>query len=176
MTTIIGIESDHAATIMADNRVTDDSGKIYGHPDVVKVTKTGQYLIAGSGEVLPCDIAQHSWKPPRVTVLAQKNLYKFMVSKVMPSLRKCLKDNGYNFDGEGEDRFQFLIAVCGQIFEVDDDLGLTKTANGIYSIGSGSAYALGALAAGATMKQAMEISSELTAFTSGPYITMIQKK
>ena len=46
-----------------------------------------------------------------------------MITKVMPSLRKCLSDNGYDFDegkGDGKSdgsRFRFLIAVGGELFE-----------------------------------------------------------
>jgi len=178
MTTIIGIQHDGSCTLIADNRVTDDSGRIYTHPEMEKLTEVGPFIIGGSGEVSPCDIAQHLWKPPSLTAADRKNVYHFMISKAMPSLRESLKANGYNFD-ESHDkdsgaRFQFLIACNGEIFDVDQDLAVMKSSDGIYGVGSGSPYAIGALHAGAKPMKAMEIAAKLTAFTSGPYITKKQ--
>ena len=45
-----------------------------------------------------------------------------------------------------------------------------------YGVGSGSAYALGALEAGANAEAAMDIASKLTAFTARPYIQKFQSK
>jgi ATP-dependent protease HslVU (ClpYQ) peptidase subunit len=100
-----------------------------------------------------------------------------MITKALPSLRKCLVENGYNFDeSKTETRFQFLIAVCGEVFDVDHDLSVSKNKSGIYAAGSGAAYALGALHAGADAYEAMEIASTLTAFTAGPYYSKTQTK
>ena len=177
MTTIIGIEYDTRCLMVADSQTTDDNGFIYNHPHVKKLEDRGSFIIGGSGEVLPCDIAQHIWDPPTITSKDKKDLYHFMIVKAMPSLRKCLSDNGYNFDEtKTESRFQFLISVCGEVFDIDHDLSVSKNASGIYAVGSGAAYALGALHAGADAYEAMEIASKLTAFTAGPYISKEQFK
>ena len=177
MTTIIGLEYSDSCVLVADSQTTDDSGFIYNHPQVKKIAEINGYLIAGSGEVLPCDVAQHIWEPPVPTKTDKKDLYHFMISKVMPSLRKTLQANGFNFDEpKTEQRFQFLIAVCGEIFDVDDDLGVSRSASNVYAAGSGAAYALGAMHAGADAYEAMEIASKLTAFTAGPYLSKIQFK
>ena len=178
MTTIIGIQHQDSCTLIADNRVTDESGRIYTHPEMEKLTEVGAFIIGGSGEVSPCDIAQHLWKAPNPTAAERKDVYHFMISRAMPSLRECLKANGYNFDEAQEKdsgaRFQFLIACNGQLFDVDSDLAVMRSSDGIYGVGSGAAYAIGALHAGAKPMKAMEIAARLTAFTSGPYITKIQ--
>jgi ATP-dependent protease HslVU (ClpYQ) peptidase subunit len=176
MTTIIGVENDDGVYVYADSQVTDDNGKLFSHPSMVKITERGSFLIAGAGEILPCDVIQHAWQPPRLTSRDKQDLYHFMVVKVVPSMRKILKEYGYNFDEPGESRFQFLVAVGGELFELDDDLGITKTDSGHYAIGSGAPYALGALAYGADVEEAMDIAAKLTAFTSGPYIGKTQSK
>jgi ATP-dependent protease HslVU (ClpYQ) peptidase subunit len=100
-----------------------------------------------------------------------------MIVKAMPSLRKCMAVNGYNFEEDSkENRFQFIIAVGGEIFDVDQELSISKSADGVYAAGSGASYALGALYAGADAYQAMEIASKLTAFTAGPYISKEQPR
>jgi len=70
----------------------------------------------------------------------------------------------------------FLIAGGGEIFDVDQELSISKSADGGYAAGSGASYALGALYAGADAYQAMEIASKLTAFTAGPYISKEQPR
>jgi ATP-dependent protease HslVU (ClpYQ) peptidase subunit len=177
MTTIIGLEYKDSAVIVADSQTTDESGRIYNHPDVKKIAERGNFLVAGSGEVLPCDVAQHIWEPPVPTKADYKDLYHFMISKAMPSLRKCLSENGYNFDEDNkETRFQFIIAVGGEIFDVDQECSVSKSDTNVYAAGSGAPYALGALHAGADAYEAMEIASKLTAFTAGPYLSKTQLK
>ena len=177
MTTIIGIEYDKHCFIVADSQTTDSDGRIYSHPEVAKISENGFFLIAGAGETLPCDIAQHIWEPPAPTKQERKNLYRFMIAKAMPSLRKCMIENGYNFEEDTkETRFQFIMAVGGEIFDVDQELSVSKSADGVYGAGSGAPYALGAIHAGADAYEAMEIASKLTAFTAGPYISKEQPR
>ena len=177
MTTIIGLEHKDRCFIVADSQTTDEGGRIYTHPEVEKITANGSFLIAGSGETLPCDIAQHIWESPIPTKQDKEDLYRFMIRKAMPSLRKCMTENGYNFDEDNKEmRFQFIIAVGGEIFDVDQELSISKSADGVYAAGSGAAYALGAIHAGADAYEAMEIASKLTAFTAGPYISKEQPR
>lgn len=177
MTTIIGLQYDDRCAIVVDSRVTDDSGYIYTHPDSRKISERNGYLIAGSGEVMPCDVAQHIWDPPVPTRTDKKDLFHFMVSKVMPSLRKCFTANSIDLDAtKTEQRFNFLIAICGELFDIDDELSVSRNENGIYAIGSGGAYAIGALYAGADAYQAMEIASTVSAFTAPPYYSKEQFK
>lgn len=180
MTTIIGVQYLDRSVLLADNQITDASGKKYSHPDVVKVSQVGNFLVAGSGEVSPCDIIQHAWTPPRITAKDKSDLYHYMIATVMPSIRECLKKNGYNFDENNHEnegtRFNLLISIHGELFEIDDQLGITRSGDGKYAVGSGAAYALGALAVGASIQEAMDVAARLTAFTSGPYQEVVQYK
>jgi ATP-dependent protease HslVU (ClpYQ) peptidase subunit len=180
MTTIIGIQQDNGCILVADSLVTDDSGRKYWHPEMKKLAVRGEFLVGGAGEVLPCDIIQHNWNPPATTAKDRQDLYHFMVSKVVPSLRQCLTENGYNFDEahdkkDGE-RFHLLIAISGTIFDIDQELSITMNNDGVYAIGSGGDIALGAIHAGADAYQAMEIVSKLSAYTAGPYTSKEQFK
>jgi len=176
MTTLIGIEKAYGCLLVADSRVTDPAGRVFSHPAVSKINKRGALLVAGAGEVVACDIAQHIWIPPVVTEKDKQDLYHFMIVKVMPSLRKCLLENNYSFDETGENRFHFLMAVNGQIFDIDQDLAVSKNADGIYAVGSGADFAIGALYAGATPLEAMEIASKVSAYTAPPFIQKNQKR
>lgn len=178
MTTIIGIEYDDHSVIVSDSRVTDDSGRIYAHKAMKKISSRGALLIAGAGEVAPCDIAQNIWIPPRFTTKDKKDIYCFMITKVMLSLRKCLIENGYNFDEDKKDgtRFQFLIAVGGELFDIDEDLSVMKNEDNMYAIGNGGSFALGALYAGAEPIRAMEIASKVSVYSAPPFYKEIQYK
>ena len=178
MTTIIGIEYPDRSILVADSRVTDDAGRIYAHRVMKKISQRGSLLIAGAGEVTPCDIAQNIWIPPQFTAKDKKDVYRFMITKVMPSLRKCLTDNGYNFEEDKKDgmRFQFLISVGGEIFDIDEDLSVMKSDDNLYAIGSGGPYALGALYAGAEPEVAMEIASKVSAYSAPPFYQEVQYK
>ena len=178
MTTIIGIQHDGGCTLVADSLVSDDTGRTWSHPDMTKLAERGEFIIGGAGEVSPCDIVQHIWTPPKLNLTDRKDVYHFMITKAMPSLRKCLKDNGYNFEETQEkdsgSRFQFLMAVNGQLFDIGDDLSIMRSSDGFYGIGSGAPIALGALHAGAKPQKAVEIACKLSIYSAGPLQTIIQ--
>ena len=182
MTTIVGVQYKDKCVIVADSQITDDSGRKFSHPDMKKIAERGSFLIAGSGEVQPCDVAQLIWTPPKPTAKDKEDLYRFMVVKVMPSLRKCLTENGFDFNegkGDGkadEQRFNFIMAVGGELFDVSDDLSVCRSEDGVYAVGSGAAFALGALHAGAKPQQAVEIACKLSAYSSPPFYTLEQYK
>ena len=144
---------------------------------MAKITKRGKFLIAGAGTTQPCDIVQHVWRPPTPTPAAYKDLYHYMIAEVVPSIRATLSVNGYVPDKESEEPdFIFLIAIGGTIFELDDTLSVLLRDDGIYGIGSGSAYAIGALQAGANWRQAMNIAAKNNVFTAPPFIHVKQTK
>jgi ATP-dependent protease HslVU (ClpYQ) peptidase subunit len=178
MTTIIGLQKPDHCLLIADSRTTDDGGRTYSHPIVSKITKRGKYLIAGSGLTQPCDIVQHVWKPPAIPTNAKKDLYHFVISEVVPSIREALNANGYIPDKENsnEPDFLFLIAIQGTIFELDDSLSVMMRDDGLYGIGSGSPYAIGALQAGATWRKAMQIACKNNIFSAPPFITHTQRR
>jgi len=180
MTTIIGVEYEDHSVIIADSLVTDDDGNKYSHPVMDKVRQNGAFLIAGAGEVSPCDIAMRIWKPPSLTTKHKKDIYHFMISKAMPSLRKCLVENGYNFDEadtkKSDVRFHLIVACGGELFDVDQELSVMKNNGGFYGAGSGAHFALGALQAGADIYRAIEIAEHFNAYTAGPFKEYRQDK
>lgn len=176
MTTIIAIQYEDRVVIGADSQVT--SVRKFSHPRMAKITQRGQYLIAGAGLSAACDIAQHIWIPPKPTVEDRKDLYHFMIAKVIPSLKQCFKDNDFKLEDDKDDetRFAFLIAVDGEVFDIADDFAVSLDNSGHYSIGSGSSIALGALAHKATLEEALEIAASKDPYTSAPFYFYEQVK
>jgi ATP-dependent protease HslVU (ClpYQ) peptidase subunit len=175
MTTIIAIQQQDKVLFGADSQVTAGNGRIQRHREMIKISERGPFIIAGSGECAPCDIAQHIWNPPRPTNAEWKDLYHFMIAKVIPSLKAVFKENEYKWDtDDDETKFCFLIAIGGQVFEIADDMSVSLTDTGFYGVGSGSSYAIGALEAGASLSEALEIAAKNDAYTSAPFIYYTQ--
>jgi len=177
MTTIIAVQSNDGVVFGADSQVTASNGRKSSATRMVKINERNGYIVAGSGECAPCDIAQHIWNPPTPTVKDKKDLYHFMIAKVVPSLKQCFKDNDYKINSDDDETaFAFLIALHGQVFEISDDFSISLDDSGFYGVGSGSGYAIGALNAGATVEQALMIAAKNDAFTSAPFIYFEQNK
>ena len=179
MTTIVAVQYKDKVVIGADSQVTGSGGRRQSHREMVKITERSLYLIAGSGECAPCDIAQHIWQPPIPKASDVNDLYHFMISKVVPSLKNCFKDNEYKWneaDADGETKFAFLIAIGGQVFEIADDMSVALDSRGFYGVGSGSDYAIGALCAGVDLETALKVAANNDVYTSAPFIYHTQLK
>lgn len=74
------------------------------------------------------------------------NLYKFMVTKFIPAIRKIFKDGGYlKVREEQEEGGTFLVGLKGQLFIVDHDFQVQQKPEHFYACGCGDLIALGAM-------------------------------
>lgn len=176
MTTIVGVCKNGNVTLGADSQVTDGSRR-NTHPQMVKITNRNGYLIAGSGDSQPCDILQHIFLPPVPTSQERKDLYHFMITTFVPAMRECLEENGWKADpNDKEGGFNMLIAFDGELFDIGDDFSVILNADGIYGVGVGAQWAMGALYAGASVEKALEIASHNDVYTSPPFQIVRQQK
>ncbi len=72
--------------------------------------------------------------------------------------------------------FLFLIAVNGVIYEIDDTFSVFLRDDGVYGIGSGSSYAIGAVQQGATWRKALQIAAKNDVYTAPPFLMHRQEK
>ena len=176
MTTIVGVCKNGNVTMGADSQVTDGD-RINNSLTMEKITKNNGYLIAGSGDSTPCDILQHIFVPPIPSASERKNMYKFMITKFVPEMRECLSENGWKPDTDDKDSgFSMLIAYDGELFDIGDDFSVLLNGDGIYGVGNGSKFAIGALYAGASVEQALQIAANNDIYTSGPFQIIKQQK
>lgn len=164
MTTIVAVQGGTVATIGAESYTTYGD-RPYFHKDVKKIIRSGRWLIAAAGDANACDLITNVWKPP--TPRGNKNLYDFVATNVIKSLRKMFADNNYTQQPK-DDGFDLLLAINGEVFQITNDYTLLKTSTGIYGIGSGADYAIGALMAGASVEEAMKIAIKLDINSGGP--------
>ena len=176
MTTIVAVVKNGNVTMGADAQVSDGS-RPNRHPKMEKISKVNGWLIAGSGDSTPCDIMQNMFIPPVPTTKERENLYKFMIVKFVPAMRECLEENGWKKDNDDKDAgFSMLFAFDGEVFDIGDDFSVLLNSDGIYGVGNGSQFAIGALYAGASVEKALEIASNNDIYTSGPFQIIKQQK
>ena len=88
------------------------------------------------------------------------------------------KTRGEEIDGvkekEDGDLFSILLSINGQVFEIDQDYSVARRESGVYAIGSGADYALGALTVGASGMEAMQVAASLDVNTHAPFVTIEQ--
>jgi ATP-dependent protease HslVU (ClpYQ) peptidase subunit len=83
---------------------------------------------------------------------------------------------------------QILVVVNGTIYIIDGDYSWTSDKTGIYAIGTGSSYALGALysltngkemtsaKARSAINKALSIASKFDPYTGAPFQTFVQEQ
>lgn len=92
----------------------------------------------------------------------------YLVSQVVPTWQRALKQS-HDLDPDTCDEWpkgRILIVIAGRVFTSDSVFAISEH-NYNVGIGSGSDYALGALAAGKSVRKAMEIAADLDTGTGG---------
>ena len=199
MTTIVAIQGDGYAVVGTDSRISsfDEGGSAY-HVTALgagtsKIATNGKYLLGAAGDVRAINILHHSFSPPNPPVTAKgRRLDAFMTKNFVPALRECFESQGYalperdSSEHLAEHPSQVLAVVNNTIYIIDGDYSWTSDSNGIYSIGTGSAYALGAIQALKGNKKttiasaknlalkALAVSAKFDPYTGAPFSTYIQ--
>jgi len=174
MTTIIAVQTKTKALLGADSLIAG-AGRNYYHNDTVKVIEKNGYLIGCAGDLRALQVVIHTWKPP-AQPRGNSDLLNFVISKVVPSLQAVFNEQKLDFTKSGDDRVmvEILIALRGEIFEIDREFSVTRDSKGFYGIGSGGDYGLAALHAGAEPQKALEIAELLNNGTRRPFIFIEQ--
>jgi len=143
MTTLIAVQHEDWCLIAGDSQTTSYHLSADCSP-MGKIATNGKYLVAAAGLVRGMNLIQHAFTPPRAP---KNNLDKFMVNKFLPALRSCFIKSGYDMKDDGDvaqHDNEFMIAVNGTIYLIDEAYGIERTANKIYVTGTGMELALGA--------------------------------
>lgn len=160
MTTIVGIQGDGFAVIVNDSRISDmDSDGFVSRITTLKagsgkVAKNGRYILGAAGDVRAINILHHVFTPPTPPAnTVGTKLDKFFTNKFIPDLRECFDSQGYSSpvreqsSHTAEQDSLIIAAIYGTIYVVDSDYSWVSDNNGLYALGTGAPYALGALKA-----------------------------
>lgn len=202
MTTILAIQGKGFATVSVDSRIsTMDDGGFASQITTLgegssKVGRVGKYLLGAAGDMRAINILHHVFQPPALTPgLTGKKLDQFITLKFVPALRECFEKQGYASPENDSSTHiaqhgsTILAVVNGCIYVIDGDYSWTSDYNGIYALGTGSSYVLGAATALLANKKnltpaqiktislkAMRIASNFDPYTGSPFYTHIQEE
>ena len=157
MTTLAVIERDGFIVIASESQSSDVDGSIVMIPGG-KMFENNGIFIAGAGDVRGINILEHSWSAPKRGRLSTD---KFVTKILIPSMRQAFIDAGYEINKEDSTVVHnniFLVIVDGKCYRIDEDYSWERSVSGIYTAGSGEAYALGAIAY--AMKKHSRISAK----------------
>lgn len=187
MTTLAAIQGDGWAVIGYDSRVTEDNRIFVLPKEAGKVVKNGTYIFGAAGDMRAVNLLAHSFKPPVPTATDfGVKLDKFISSKFVPALKQCFDDAQYGEKGEQDSTV--LVVVHGRIYEIGTAYDWCLDESGIYAMGSGAEYALGAMHASlegkkrtiatarSVVKSAVSISARLDPSTGEPIHIITQSE
>jgi len=201
MTTIIGIQGDNYSLVCVDSRISDVSESGYATQIATlgaassKIAINGKYILGAAGDVRAINILHHAFTPPSPTAnLRGKKLDHFVTAKFIPALRECFEHHGYaiptkeSSDHMAEQGSTIFMSVNGTIYIIDGDYSWMSDATGVYAIGTGAQYALGALQATIPLRvngipqstaknlaiKALSIAAKFDPYTGAPYHTLTQ--
>lgn len=187
MTTIAAIQGDGWAVIAYDSRITDDS-RSFTLPNVGgKVAQNGSYLLGAAGDLRAINLLHHTFRPPSPSAsLRGAKLNEFISAKFVPALKSCFDDAQYGEKGSQDS--SVMAVVNGTVYEIGSNYEWCHDQRGIYAVGTGGSYALGALyesndgrrkktltTARSSLKSALAIASLLDVNTGGNIHVQTQK-
>lgn len=162
MTTVIALNKGDSVIFASDsqatlgNTVSEVGQKFLEFPNLVIST-------AGMCRVL--QELRYNFKPPAFTKTDAKNPEKYVVTKVLPAITKTLK-SAETLTDEEEFYNSFLVAVPGFLARLDSGLTILPCEE-FTAIGSGAAFAIGALEAGADVETALGVAIKYDTYSGG---------
>lgn len=202
MTTIIGIQGPDYALACTDSRIsTMDEGGYASQITTLgvnssKIAQNGKYFLGAAGDMRAINILHHAFVPPSPVPanITGKKLDNFITTRFVPALRECFEKQGYAAPERdvsnhiAEHASTIMVIVSGTIYVIDGDYSWTSDVNGVYALGTGASYALGALnvllppkkitlpQAKKIAMKAVSIASKYDPYTGAPFHCYAQEK
>jgi ATP-dependent protease HslVU (ClpYQ) peptidase subunit len=199
MTTIVAIQGEGFSLVGSDSRIcdVDESGYVSMTTTLkgtsAKVAVNGKYLLGAAGDVRAINILHHVFTPPLPPAGCEgQKLDKFFTMKFIPALRGCFEQQGYAMPTKdssahvAEQGSTILAVINSTIYVVNGDYSWSNDRSGIYALGSGAQYAVGALHARKPKKDytmakarseallALQIASRFDPHTGPPFNCVVQ--
>lgn len=176
MTCIIGLQHEGRVYIGGDTLAT--FGWEAAQLSDGKVFRSGDFIIGVAGDIRFLDLVRYAFDTP----VDPNKIYdmRYMVRDFVPALRTLLKDSGAMGKNDEKDSAgsHMLVGVCGQLYHITSSFSVTTRTEGFNCIGSGDAYALGAMEAlkGLPPKErilrALEISAKFSIGVREPFTVL----
>lgn len=154
MTTIVAVENQQGVTFATDSRV---SGSALNDGWISKVFENKGLVWGIAGYLRVSQIIQHMKMPELPKSDKPEKIDKWVTQVLAPLFLKANKEMSDLGHRNGS---MALVSVKGRIYDLDSGGSWTRNQSGVYAIGSGSNYALGALEAGASPKKAIKVAAK----------------
>jgi ATP-dependent protease HslVU (ClpYQ) peptidase subunit len=192
MTTLVAVQGERWVVIGADSRVTEEYGRTYRLAKAgSKVSRNRKYLLGAAGDVRAINLLAYAFTPPDAQSFVDSKLDRFITRDFVPALRACFEKNGYGEKkseetGSAETGTEVLVAINGAVYVVGSDYSWARDAAGLYGLGSGGPFAVGALhalvpdgtsdidLARDVVKRALRVGARLDSNTGDPFSLFVQ--
>jgi ATP-dependent protease HslVU (ClpYQ) peptidase subunit len=142
---------------LEQNKVFVNNGVIYGV----------------AGRLLLSTELKHAHLPPAPADPSETDTW--MTSTLSPRIRHLLNEIAPRRSNDGFS-MQVLVVANSRVYEISGDTGWHRRVDGLYAVGSGSPYAFGALASGASLRSALTIAANTDPYTGGRLTVTTAKK
>ena len=160
MTTILAIETLAGIQIGCDSQATGGD-KIQMEQPKIFANNGAIYGVAGvallANELRYADLPA----PPEDT----DDTDRWMTRELTPALRAVIDQIPMKGNDEGDFELQIIVIANGRAYEIGGNTGWIRNTAGVYFIGSGGAYAAGAISAGASLQEALDIAAKHDPYT-----------
>lgn len=142
-----------------------------------KIYINGPFMFGFTSSFRMGQILGYSFNPPKQE--QGEPIEKFMATKFINEVRKCLKDGGFaKINNNEEEGGFFIVSYKGRIFTVQCDFQVAEEVQNYTAVGCGDHLALGSLhASGRTawtpqtrLKRALEAAATFSAGVAKPFI------
>jgi ATP-dependent protease HslVU (ClpYQ) peptidase subunit len=178
MTCIVGVVAKGSVYIGADT--LGASGYDVTVRKDEKVFKRGEFLIGFTSSYRMGQLLRYALNVPAQH--PDTDIYEYMVTTFIDTVRGCLKDGGYaRKEEEAEKGGCFLVGYKGRLFKIESDYQVGESVKPYDATGCGEQYALGAFHATgnkvmtepeASIRKALEAAAEFSAGVRGPFVVM----
>lgn len=183
MTTIVFVETPAAVFAGSDSQVTSGHSKVPLADGKIATVGDFTFGVAGLFELLG-RLQRAEW--PAVEGDTDAFVNDTLIPWLLEQQSKIFADFNISEDSDNPffqpPRSAVLLSVRGRVYEIELVKGMTpvRNANGTYSIGSGSVYALGSLSGTSrrdkkAVLNALEAAAQNDIGTSGPFVVKTVK-
>ena len=172
MTCVVGLVQRGRVYVGVDSAAV--SGWTRRKSDLPKVFRRGPFLIGYTTSFRMGQLLEHELQVPKQAV-GQSDM-SYMVTQFIEASRKLFKERGFTkVEANKEKGGQFLVGYKGCLYSIESDFQVGKMSDGYDAVGSGSDYALGAMAALTKLsptrriRRALEIAAHFNMGVCGPF-------
>lgn len=143
MTCIVAIIDQKSKTAIMGGDSAASSGNSKFIRKDPKVFENGEFIFGCTDSFRMIQLLRYSLKIPEIK---DKDIFEFMCTDFIESVRKCFKEGGFlTTDKDEEIGGTFLVIYKDKLFKIDNDFQVAEYLDNVDAIGCGSDFALGAL-------------------------------